>query len=735
MDRIAELSDGVPFHVEELAASWDGMSADSRFLRRLAGGRIAGLSSAARELAEAAALGEGHLHPAYLEHLGFDSAAQREVVAAGLLESDASGEQLQFCHALLREAMERTVLPADRERWHRRWAEAIEVMSTPMSDAARTTALAQHWGAANNPEPAIRYAAESARIASRAAAPAEEVTHLRRVLDLWDRVDDPEQRTGWTRDEVTAYAIGTARGRGDEPECRTIVATELSRCEARDDAVGITALRVLQRLFSDRSTSPNKDVERRDSLALLDAPADARVLDALMYMAFYRRMPHGLEEEYSARAQELADALGVPRLQSRALAVVAFVAGRTGRFEERIQLLREAEPTLGDMPMRDRWIHHTSIISALSQLGRSSEARDEARSELSRLNRPEVLPIQYQTLCDGLVTALVDLGEWDSARELIGEVWAKTPPSPRAEERVHWPELYLSMNEQVLNAARGRPVDPEVVDAALAALGAGWDRLHPEGDLAAKLAEISTMERDLPRARDLLMGAWGLEHPDQYCDCLPYVVVSALRAETRLVDHQDESARQESAEYVDTVMATAQQLPRQGPRGEAWWLEACAHAARAHGRDTPEHWAAAATAWEECEHRPDIARCRHQQGVAHLAAGDKEAAETALREALQIATALGAAPLADDVSVLARRARLHIEGVTRPPARDLGLTPREREVLQLLAEGMSNERIAQTLFMSPKTASVHVSRILMKLGAANRTEAAATARRHGLVDL
>ena len=249
------------------------------------------------------------------------------------------------------------------------------------------------------------------------------------------------------------------------------------------------------------------------------------------------------------------------------------------------------------------------------------------------------------------------------------------------------------------------------------------------------LAELSTMEGDLPRARDLLMGAWGLEHPDQYCDCLPYVVVSALRAETRLVDHRDESARQESAEYVDTVMATAQQLPRQGPRGEAWWLEASAHAARAHGRDTPEQWAAAATAWEECEHRPDIARCRHHQGVAHLAAGDKEAAQTALHEALQIATALGAVGLADDVSVLARRARLQIVGVTRPPAQDLGLTPREREVLQLLAEGMSNERIAQTLFMSPKTASVHVSRILMKLGAANRTEAAATARRHGLVDL
>ena len=61
----------------------------------------------------------------------------------------------------------------------------------------------------------------------------------------------------------------------------------------------------------------------------------------------------------------------------------------------------------------------------------------------------------------------------------------------------------------------------------------------------------------------------------------------------------------------------------------------------------------------------------------------------------------------------------------------LGLTPRELEVLRLVAEGRSNRQIAEELFISAKTASVHVSNILGKLGAANRGEAAALAHRAG----
>jgi DNA-binding NarL/FixJ family response regulator len=87
---------------------------------------------------------------------------------------------------------------------------------------------------------------------------------------------------------------------------------------------------------------------------------------------------------------------------------------------------------------------------------------------------------------------------------------------------------------------------------------------------------------------------------------------------------------------------------------------------------------------------------------------------------------------------LARRARLDLArpppaaAAAPTPAEQLGLTPREAEVLALVAAGRSNRQIAQALFISPKTISVHVSSILAKLGVAGRVEAAAIAHRLGL---
>jgi DNA-binding NarL/FixJ family response regulator len=93
---------------------------------------------------------------------------------------------------------------------------------------------------------------------------------------------------------------------------------------------------------------------------------------------------------------------------------------------------------------------------------------------------------------------------------------------------------------------------------------------------------------------------------------------------------------------------------------------------------------------------------------------------------------LGAAPLQAALELLARRGRLDL-GIGLPPERGLaGLTPREVEVLRLLVEGRSNRQIAEQLFISGKTASVHVTNILAKLGVHSRLEAAATARRLGL---
>jgi DNA-binding NarL/FixJ family response regulator len=109
------------------------------------------------------------------------------------------------------------------------------------------------------------------------------------------------------------------------------------------------------------------------------------------------------------------------------------------------------------------------------------------------------------------------------------------------------------------------------------------------------------------------------------------------------------------------------------------------------------------------------------------AAGQLPAAREVADLARTSAQELGATPLLDVVRAL---------GTTpvRVVAEPTSLTPREAEVLALVAQGRSNGEIAKQLFISVKTVSVHVSNILAKLGASGRTEAAAIARRDGLVD-
>ncbi len=129
----------------------------------------------------------------------------------------------------------------------------------------------------------------------------------------------------------------------------------------------------------------------------------------------------------------------------------------------------------------------------------------------------------------------------------------------------------------------------------------------------------------------------------------------------------------------------------------------------------------------------EVARARWRLAEALAEAGRRDEAAEQWREAAQAADRLGARPLRAALDDLARRARIGpAPDDGRPGAALASLTGREREVLRLIAAGRSNREIAAALFIAPKTASVHVSNILSKLGAASRTEAAAVAHREGL---
>jgi DNA-binding CsgD family transcriptional regulator len=183
-----------------------------------------------------------------------------------------------------------------------------------------------------------------------------------------------------------------------------------------------------------------------------------------------------------------------------------------------------------------------------------------------------------------------------------------------------------------------------------------------------------------------------------------------------------------------TVEVYATTYGAMGVEAAAWLARVEAEAARLHGDAAPELWRAAVEAFA-FGHVYEEARSRCRLAAALLASGDRDGAAEAARAAHAVAVRLGAAPLQASVEALVRRGRLDVDlpGTARGADVAAVLTPREAEVLGLLAQGRTNRQLGKELFISEKTASVHVSNIIAKLGANGRTEAVAIAAARGLL--
>jgi DNA-binding CsgD family transcriptional regulator len=177
-----------------------------------------------------------------------------------------------------------------------------------------------------------------------------------------------------------------------------------------------------------------------------------------------------------------------------------------------------------------------------------------------------------------------------------------------------------------------------------------------------------------------------------------------------------------------------------GPEGRGWLARCEAEYARLTGTNSPDGWERVLAEFGPV-YVYETARTQWRLAEALVEAGRRDEAAAVWRAARDTAAGLRAAPLGAALDALARRARLDLgngngsrggHGAGSAGASPLAaLTDREREVLNLIVRGMSNREIGAQLFITPKTASVHVSNILGKLGASSRTEAAAIAHREG----
>ena len=172
-------------------------------------------------------------------------------------------------------------------------------------------------------------------------------------------------------------------------------------------------------------------------------------------------------------------------------------------------------------------------------------------------------------------------------------------------------------------------------------------------------------------------------------------------------------------------------------------IDTAAHLAHAHATLTrlcdpdPDAWAEAVRLWEELADPWAVASARVHEAEAAASTGEMARAAAALRDAQRSASELGAEPLLADIAAVSRRTRLSLEApppvaLRKGSTDQFGLTPREAEVLALVAIGHTNRQVGESLYISEKTASVHVSNILRKLGVTSRVDAAAIAQRLGV---
>jgi DNA-binding NarL/FixJ family response regulator len=301
----------------------------------------------------------------------------------------------------------------------------------------------------------------------------------------------------------------------------------------------------------------------------------------------------------------------------------------------------------------------------------------------------------------------------------------------------------LAVEGLPVQIARGRSVAAKRLRQLVAFAGADPGL---EKDLAVLEAELATWQGDLDRARSAIQRALAavdeMEHLDQAWEvawvCMTGLTVEAERAE-RAHAAGDAAALTDATAVGHALLEQGRTAVEQAPWGglahdvhlRGWRAKAEAEWTRLQGHSDPKAWQAAVEAFSYGTVY-EVARCQWRLAEALLSRGDREHATEAARAAYQTAVRLGAEPLRSALEALARRGRLDL-GAGVPTEHSLaGLTPRELEVLRLLVEGRSNRQIAEQLFISGKTASVHVTNLMAKLGVHSRLEAAASARRLGL---
>ena len=720
---VYDRSGGVPLFTEALLNAEGTVSPGlPGSLRDLLLGAVEELPDQTQQVLRAATAGGARVgHELLAAVSGLDDAALaaaiRPAVAANVMIADADG--YAFRHELIREAVREDLLPGERARAEQAFAEALEADPALSPDGMAAVQLAVHWRGAHEHERALRAAWAAAAGAGAAFAFAEQLLMLEQVLDLWERVPGAAELTGADRAKVIALAADAARWAG-EPE-RGLALVEAALGEA-DDADRRASLLLLRAELRRQGLLPGQVEDLRAAMQLARNPTRVRAQILGQLARALMLQNHDAEAEpLGEEMRALAERLGDQESQTEAVITLAQLGNRRG--EDTITALQSARETArrigsGRLELRA----YVEITHALEGRGDHEPAIEASREGFARARQLGLARYVAAPIAQNLAESLTSAGSWDEALEVIEEALGLDPaPFGRA--------FLLQLSGEIA-VARGEQETAARIAEQLSSQPTG---ARAESQITLPMARLRI---ELRLSQGDLAGALAAAHtiPAEYLDAEPRdlwpLLATGMRACAEASAARFLPEAGDPAELRRALERAAAGAQRGGRVEQAHAAAFTAEAARAAGHLDPAGWDAAAAAWASLGEPYPLAYALVRAAEAAAAAGDRDAAAPRLQQAAELARQLRAGPLLQQISQLARRARLEITGGSHAAAgAPFGLTGRELEVLRLVAAGYGNRQIAAELFISPKTASVHVSNILGKLGVASRQEAAVSAHR------
>ncbi|MET9884458.1 AAA family ATPase [Streptomyces sp. NPDC006430] len=760
VESVFDRSDGNAFFVEELVACREsGCRAGlTESLRDLLLVRVEVLPDAAQRVVRIVAEGGSTVeYPLLRAVAGLTEdeliEALRAAVGANILLASPDGDGYRFRHSLVREAVSDDLLPGERARVNRRYAEAMEADDSLIRAEERVIRLASYWYYANDAAKALPAVLAASVAARRRHAYSEQLRLLERALDLWESVPEEVREalrpvdytevyppcgcdpatTPLQRIDLLAEATVAARYGGERERALKLTKTALRMLEEDQDPLRSAWFWTERsRLVSSLARGDGWEELAKAQELVKGLPPSQVHAEVLVRAAGWGILhdpgPDNLAP--AERAVEYARMVGAEDIELNARITVGCLMADAGDPEgglAEIRAVKDRANELGLTMLAGR--AHINLTSHLEGLGRSREAVALAEQGAQLVKKSRLLDSEAW-ISGNMAESLYSLGRWEEAAEAARRtlsVGQSAAPRGSASSRL----AYLALARGELTEAASQ------LAAAHVHFGTHDSQPQHRIPLYRLAVGVAAGEGRIADVRTEVAKAVAQGFPlGQHRYAWPLLLAAAsAEAEARGLPAAD--AGRDAALVV--LRTAARRLATPVPLWTAHAEFVRAELLRAEGRDTVADWTAVEAAVRQLERPYLLARARHRLAEALLSCGgDREAAAVLLRRAYAAAEQLGSRRLREDLALLAQRARLQLTEADASPAlpapdidpvEALGLTSRERDVLRLVAAGNSNRQIAEELFISPKTASVHVSNILAKLGVAGRGEAAALAHR------